>query len=53
MKDTSSKPAAGVVRIACFADSHGKEACLSTAGFETCDIVLFAGDFSEFGDYET
>lgn len=53
VKDFSSPRKPNTIRIGCFNDSHSTHGKMSTAGFETCDIIMVAGDFSNVGDYET
>lgn len=38
------------IRILCFSDTHGEHASLDPSSFQPCDLVIFAGDLSMFGN---
>ena len=47
----SPKPA-NAIRLMCFSDTHGKIDYIPEDQIYPCDVLIFAGDFSNFGNPE-
>lgn len=49
VSDAAEPKAEDAVRLLCLSDTHGQHDKIPTSSLSECDIVLFAGDCSEFG----
>ena len=52
VEDPSEPKPDGSLRVACFSDTHGLHSKVDTSSFESCDLIIFAGDLTLFGSPE-
>ena len=50
VKDISKPKPENGIRILCISDTHGEHLSLDSSSFQPCDLVIFAGDLTMFGN---
>jgi hypothetical protein len=53
VRDIESEKPQNAILFVCFSDSYGYHRNIGIRVFDKCDIAICAGDFSNYGDYET
>ncbi|OHT12243.1 Ser/Thr protein phosphatase family protein [Tritrichomonas foetus] len=50
VENPAQPKADGSIRLLCFSDTHGRHEDIDLTSLQPCDLVIFAGDFTMFGD---